>query len=223
MLASSLLASAGLAGCGFLDSGTMVAPAPMTVGSAAFTQNMLPDTYTCHGKGTSPPITWSGAPSGTKGFALVIDDSSAPNDPFIYWIVVGISDASTDIQEGSLPPGATQALNSAGTARYDPPCPQGAPHSYRITVYALNTALNLPDGTALTTAWSDIAAATIGRGRKVVTGKPLSGHLFRNYLWSEVWHSWDTIRSGRQQSGQAGITALATTGGGSRHRPRVPS
>lgn len=172
VLASSLLASTGLAGCGFLNSGTMVAPAPMTVGGAAFTQNMLPDTYTCHGKGISPPITWSGAPGGTKGYALVVDDSSAPNSPFIYWIVVGISDATTDIQEGSLPPGATQALNSAGTARYDPPCPQGSRHTYRITIYALNTALNLPDGTALKTAWTDIAAATIGRGRIPVTGNP---------------------------------------------------
>lgn len=172
VLASSLLAAAGLAGCGFLNPGSMVAPAPMTVGSAAFSQDVLPDTYTCHGQGISPPITWSGAPSGTKGYAVVVDDSSAPISPFIYWIVVGISDASTDIQEGTLPPGATQALNSAGTARYDPPCPQGSPHMYRITIYALNTALNLPNGTPLRTAWTDIAAATIGRGRTVVTGNP---------------------------------------------------
>jgi len=144
----------------------------MTVGSAAFTQNVLPATYTCHGKRISPPITWSGAPSGTKSYALIIDDSSAPITPFIYWMVVGISDTSTDIQEGSLPPGATQALNSSGTAGYDPPCPQGSPHMYRITVYALDTALSLPNGAALQTAWRDIAAATIGRGRKVVTGFP---------------------------------------------------
>lgn len=144
----------------------------MSVGGSEFSQNVLPETYTCHGKGVSPPITWSGAPSGTKGYALIIDDSSAPLTPFIYWIVVGISDATTDIQEGSLPPGATQALNSAGTARYDPPCPQGSPHGYRITVYALDTALTLPPGASLEKAWTDIAAATIGRGRIPVTGYP---------------------------------------------------
>jgi hypothetical protein len=32
-------------------------------------------------------------------------------------------------------------------------------------VYALNTVLNLPDGTSLESAWRAIAAATIGRGR----------------------------------------------------------
>lgn len=172
MLAGSLLASTSLAGCGFLNSGSMVSPATMTIGSAEFSQNVLPPTYTCHGKGISPPITWSGAPAGTKGYALVVDDASAPITPFIYWIVTGISDDTTDLQVGQLPLGATQALNSAGTARYDPPCPQGSPHTYRITIYALDNTLTLPSGTSLEKAWSDIAADTIGRGRIPVTGYP---------------------------------------------------
>jgi hypothetical protein len=32
-------------------------------------------------------------------------------------------------------------------------------------VYALNKVLNLPSGTSLQSAWSQIAAATIARGR----------------------------------------------------------
>ncbi len=170
---SAFLASVVLAGCGFLNSGSMVAPAQMAVSSQAFSQGVLPPTFTCHGKGISPPITWSGAPTEqTKGYALVVDDSSAPITPFIYWIVFDIGTASTDIQEGTLPPGARQALNSAGTARYDAPCPQGASHSYRFTVYALNTMLNLPNGAPLLSAWQAIAAATIGRGHVVATGYP---------------------------------------------------
>jgi Raf kinase inhibitor-like YbhB/YbcL family protein len=172
MLAGAVLASTGLAGCGFLNTGSMVAPVQMTVSSEAFAQGVLPATFTCHGPGTSPPVTWSGAPAETKAYALVLDDSSAPITPFIYWIVFDIGLTSTDIQEGNLPTGAKQALNSAGTAIYDAPCPQGAPHSYRITVYALNTVLNLPNGTSLKSAWTSIAAATIGRGRVVVTGNP---------------------------------------------------
>lgn len=172
VLAGALLASTGLAGCGFLNSGSMVAPVQMTVGSEAFSGSLLPATFTCHGNGTSPPITWSGAPSGTKSYALVVDDSSAPITPYIYWIVFGIGETSTDIQEGKLPPGARQALNSAGTATYDAPCPEGAPHSYRFTVYALNTVLTLPNGASLQDGWKAIAGATIGRGRVVVTGNP---------------------------------------------------
>jgi Raf kinase inhibitor-like YbhB/YbcL family protein len=172
VLASVLTVSTSLAGCGFLDSGSMVAPAQMTVGSAEFSQNVLPKTYTCHGKGISPPITWSGEPSDTKGYALVVDDASAPLTPYIYWIVTGIGPNSTDIQEGALPPGATQALNSAGTAKYDPPCPEGSAHTYRFTVYALNTDLTLPSGTSLQKAVTDIADATIGRGRAAPTAYP---------------------------------------------------
>jgi len=187
-LACAIVVSTSLAGCGFLNPGSMVSPALMTIGSSELGQNMLPATYTCHGKGISPPITWSGAPSGTtKGYALVVDDSSAPLTPFVYWIVTGIGPGTTDIQEGALPPGATQAMNSAGTAKYDPPCPQGAPHSYRITIYALDTELTLPAGTALKTAWTDIAAATIARGRYPVTANPLSVITFRNYPRRELW------------------------------------
>jgi Raf kinase inhibitor-like YbhB/YbcL family protein len=167
-----LLTALTLAGCGNGGSGATAAPTMMTVTSAAFSQNVLPQRYTCHGAGISPPIDWSGAPPGTKSFALVVDDSSAPITPFIYWLVFHIEPGTTDIQEGMLPTGARQALNSDGTRAYDPPCPGSHPHMYRFTVYALSTEIDLPAGASLQAVWTAIAAATIGRGRKVVTGNP---------------------------------------------------
>ena len=113
----------------------------MTVNSAAFSQGVLPQRFTCHGgKGgkISPPLDWTGAPSGTKSYAIVVDDAAAPITPYIYWIVFDIPQATTDIQNGpQLPPGARQADNSLGQASYDPPCPDTPGHSYRFTVYAL--------------------------------------------------------------------------------------
>jgi Raf kinase inhibitor-like YbhB/YbcL family protein len=163
-----------LAGCGFLSSSSMVAPTTMTISSQAVAQNILPSDFTCHAANpVTPPLAWFGAPSGTQSYALVVDDSSAPITPFIYWIVFDIRPTTTDIQQGHLPPGAKQALNSAGTATYDPPCPQGSSHSYRFTIYALNKTLSLPNGTSLESAWTAIAAATIGRGRmQPATGNP---------------------------------------------------
>ena len=128
--------------------------------------------YTCHGAKINPPLNWSGAPPGTKSLALIVDDSSAPITPFIYWLVFDINPGATDIQERSLPTGARQALNSADTATYDAPCPNGYRHSYRFTIYALRTTLNLPNGAPLESVWTAIAAATIGRGRITVTGNP---------------------------------------------------
>ena len=121
---------------------------------------------------TQSPANWSGAPPGTKSLALIVDDSSAPITPFIYWLVFDINPGATDIQEGSVPTGARQALNSANTAAYDAPCPIGHRHSYRFTVYALRTTLTMANAAPLQSVLTAIAAATIGRGRIVVTGNP---------------------------------------------------
>jgi len=161
-----------LAGCGTGGSGAGVAPTRMSISSAAFIQGALAQQYTCHGAKVNPPLTWSGAPAGTKSVALIVDDSSAPITPYIYWLVFDINPDTTDIQEGSLPTGARQAQNSKGSADYDAPCPSGHPHSYRFTIYALGRVLELPNDAPLLSVWSAIAAATIGRGRIVVTGHP---------------------------------------------------
>ncbi len=160
-----------LAGCGAFGSGIAIStPSVIRVSSGAFTDDTMPRRYTCAtAKPRTPPLDWAGVPGGTKSIALVLDDSDAPIAPYVYWIVFDISPATSEILEGRLPPGARQAVNSAGQAGYDPPCPGPQGHSYRFTVYALNTALNLPSGTSLQSAWRAIAAATIGRGRKTVS------------------------------------------------------
>ncbi len=144
----------------------------MSISSEAFTQGVLAQRYTCHGAGINPPLDWSGAPPGTKSLALVVDDSSAPITPFIYWLVFDIGPGTTDIQEHSLPTGARQAMNSAGTATYYAPCPVGHSHEYRFTIYALSSELRLADGAHLRSVVTAIAADAIGRGRIVVTGNP---------------------------------------------------
>jgi Raf kinase inhibitor-like YbhB/YbcL family protein len=161
-----------VAGCGQAGQGAPVAPRTMTVSSEAFSQNILPQRYTCHGAGIHPPLDWSGAPAGTKSLAVVVDDSSAPITPYIYWLVFDIQPGTTDIQEGALPTGAKEALNSANTMAYHAPCPTGHSHWYRFTVYALNRNLTLPNGASLLQVWTEIADATIGRGRIPVLGSP---------------------------------------------------
>jgi Raf kinase inhibitor-like YbhB/YbcL family protein len=173
-LAAAVLATGcgiPLAGCGFFGSGiTLSNPSVMTVNSGAFAQGTMPQRYTCAStKPLNPPLGWAGAPPGTKSLALVVDDHDAPITPYVYWMVFDISPAASEIREGRLPPGARQARNSVGVPAYDPPCPGPHSHQYRFTVYALNTVLNLPNGTPLQSAWKAIAAATIGRGRATVS------------------------------------------------------
>jgi Raf kinase inhibitor-like YbhB/YbcL family protein len=145
---------------------TVTAPAVMTMAGSAFPHNTLPQRFTCAAAHPlSPPLSWAGAPAGTKSIAIVVDDADAPITPYVYWIAFDIGPGTSALLEGQLPPGALQARGSAGYARYDAPCPGPSGHSYRFTVYALNTMLNLPPGTSLLSAWQAIAAATIGRGR----------------------------------------------------------
>jgi hypothetical protein len=165
-----------LTGCGVATSTgrlTPDAPSTMTVTSAAFSQGLLPQHFTCHGAKASPPLDWSGAPSGTKSYAIVVDDSAAPITPYIYWLVFNIPQATTDVQAAQLPPGAQVAENSLGQASYDPPCPDSPGHSYRFTVYALNSTLKLANGAPTLKAWQAIANASIARGRVAVKANPL--------------------------------------------------
>jgi Raf kinase inhibitor-like YbhB/YbcL family protein len=160
-----------LAGCGLVGAATTF-QGQFTVTSAAVSHQTIPSRYTCYGAGLSPPLHWSGAPSRTKSLALVVDDADVPAAPYIYWIVFDINPSTTDIQPGQLPSGARQAINSAGHAAYDPPCPRNKDHSYRITVYALHSAVSLPNGTDLKSAWQAISRAAIAYGRLPVIVKP---------------------------------------------------
>ena len=169
MVASAMLL---LSGCGLFGNSKVLRDAPqvLTVTSPLFAEGVMPSQFTCYGVGQSPPVFWSGAPSGTRSFALVVDDSDAPITPYVYWIVFNIS-PGTDIQPGMIPPGAVQAENSAGTAKYKAPCPEGPSHQYRFTVYALNSVLRLSSGAPLKVAWTAIASHAIARGRLTATAR----------------------------------------------------
>ncbi len=143
-------------GCGLLGSEAEIAtPSVMTITSGEFTGDVMPARFTCRvPRALSPPLGWAGWPPGTKSIALVVDDSNAPITPYVYWIAFNISPATSDILEGQLPPGA----RSAG-------------HTYRFTVYALKSVIDLPSGAPLQSAWRAIAASAIGRGRMTASAK----------------------------------------------------
>jgi Raf kinase inhibitor-like YbhB/YbcL family protein len=191
-MATLAVCSLFVAGCGLLGKPQPLsadAPLDMSVTSPEFTGGIIPTQFTCYGAGQSPPIFWSGAPPGTRSVALIVDDYLAPISPRVYWIVFDISADTTDLQVGpategaaakqrpgqsTLPPGARVAANSSGDAGYMPPCPVGAPHKYRFSVYALNTYFGsaLPNHARLLQAWTTIAAHVIGRGTVTFTALP---------------------------------------------------
>lgn len=111
------------------------------------------------GKDLSPQLSWSGAPEGTKSYAVTMYDPDAPTGSgFWHWAVADLPATVTELAEGAgddtgsgLPEGAFQLPNDARAARYiggAPPAGHGS-HRYVIVVHALDTdAIGVPaDGT----------------------------------------------------------------------------
>src|SRR5205807_8262148 len=76
-----------------------------TLASAAFREGAaIPAKYTCDGVDVSPALTWSGAPAGTRGFALIVDDPDAPAGTWVHWVLynlpAGVSELPENIEIG---------------------------------------------------------------------------------------------------------------------------
>jgi Raf kinase inhibitor-like YbhB/YbcL family protein len=169
-----VLGLAGLAACssgGGAPGAERAVPERVTVSSPAFAAGAaIPRRFTCEGANHSPPLGWSGVPTGTVEVALVVDDPDAPRGTYVHWVVVGIDPARTELAEGAVPPGARQLRNSAGTAAYTGPCPPGGPpHHYRFTVYALQRTAAVAGDASPEAAIQAIEAAAAARGRLVGT------------------------------------------------------
>lgn len=109
----------------------------------------LPVLYTCDGKNVSPELDWSNIPPKTQSLAIIMSDPDAPGAMFYHWIVYNIPTSVKAIDEtiNQLPTGAVAGKNDFGNMEYNGPCPpKGAAHTYSITLYALDSKLNLPTG-----------------------------------------------------------------------------
>ncbi len=101
----------------------------------------IPAPHTCDGADSSPPLQWSGAPDGTRSFALVCADPDAPGRTFYHWAIYDMPPAAKSLPANY--PAETrdhvrQAINDFGRRGYRGPCPPPGPaHHYHFTLYAL--------------------------------------------------------------------------------------
>lgn len=110
-----------------------------TDGGAMSTQLMASD---CSGANHSPSLDWTGAPAGTKSFALIMRDPDAPvAGGFIHWVVYDLPPATKQLPGDASLEAGQMGLGSTGKAAYYGPCPPpGKPHHYVFTLYALDIA-----------------------------------------------------------------------------------
>lgn len=116
--------------------------------SNAFTHNgSIPREYTCDDADVAPQLEWSGAPAGTKSFALIVDDPDAP-DPkapkmvYVHWVLYDIPASATSIAKGGkTPAGARDGRNDWKRTGYGGPCPPIGRHRYFFKLHALDSLL----------------------------------------------------------------------------------
>jgi Raf kinase inhibitor-like YbhB/YbcL family protein len=104
----------------------------------------IPAQYTCRGKDRSPPLHWSGAPKGTKSFALICEDPDAPGGVFHHWGLYDLASSRQSIEEGfgnaASPEDGKTVTNDFGSAGYRGPCPPigHEAHHYHFRLFALS-------------------------------------------------------------------------------------
>ena len=94
------------------------------------------DEHTENGGNKNPHLAWSGAPDGTKSFAVVVHDPDVPADAsdanqegktiprdadrvdFFHWLLVDIPASTTEIGEGAASDGVTQGGKEPGRSQF---------------------------------------------------------------------------------------------------------
>ena len=121
--------------------------------------------FGCSGENKSPALKWSGAPKGTKSFAVTVYDPDAPSGSgWWHWMVINIPADVTELKPdagavggANLPKGASHVRIDYGVAGWGGVCPpQGdKQHRYIFTVHALKLdKLDVPaDATAALTGF----------------------------------------------------------------------
>lgn len=155
-------------------------PQTMTVTSPTIKAGEpIPAEHTADGRNISPALMWTNAPAGTREFAVIVDDPDVPMpQPFVHWVIYKIPGTVKGLPENipidpaaPLPPeiaGAVQGTSGFKRAIYRGPAPPaGKPHHYHFTVYALDTALDLPAGATKQQLVDAMKGHIIGQGELV--------------------------------------------------------
>ena len=138
----------------------------------------MANVFGCDGGNVSPDLAWSGAPEGTKSFALTLYDPDAPTGSgWWHWVVVDIPGDATGLPAGAsgdaakLPEGTRETRTDAGAPGYVGPCPPPGPaHRYVVTLTALKVdGLDVPSDASAAMVGYAAGANALGRAELTVT------------------------------------------------------
>ncbi len=126
----------------------------MQVTSIFAANTHIPKNFTGEGADESLPLHIDGIPPEAKTVAVIMDDPDAPVGTFVHWVLWNypVSGSSLALSQGlpktaKLPNGALQGITDFGRQGYNGPMPPRGHgiHHYHIKVYALDSALSIPN------------------------------------------------------------------------------
>lgn len=137
----------------------------------------MPKEFTGDGAGLTPPLEWSGAPAGTKAYALLMHHVDPEGKAFSYWLLYDIPAEVQSLPQGVKDIGVSGINSRHRRAGYAPPHSKGAgTKTYTFTVYALS---ENPRWAELSTPVNDAALLAAIKG-KVLAAADLSVTYTRN-------------------------------------------
>jgi Raf kinase inhibitor-like YbhB/YbcL family protein len=129
--------------------GEFVLSSPEIDDNTSLSEEQVYKGFGCLGQNSSPALVWSGAPEGTKTYAITVFDPDAPTGSgWWHWLVYNIPSHVGGVVAGAgttsgdlLPLGAIQGRSDYGEYTFGGACPpQGEEaHRYVFTVHALKS------------------------------------------------------------------------------------
>jgi len=133
----------------------------------------IPARYSRDGENLNPPLSVENVPNGAATLTLVVDDPDAVDvagEVFLHWLVWNIPATRTTIPTDWTPSETAVGVNDFGNRRYDGPDPPDGEHTYRFKLFALDTALDLPQSA----------------GKREV-GAAMAGHVLAQTQWTGTY------------------------------------
>ena len=143
----------------------------MQLTTPAFTPGgILPAQFTADGPDQSPPLAWSGAPEGTRAFALIMDDPDAPGGLWTHWVVFDLPATASGLDQdvprtATLANGGRQGSNTWGRLGWNGPAPPpGKAHRYAFRIFALSAPLDLAPGAGVAAVKAAMKGKVLAEG-----------------------------------------------------------